>query len=100
MVLGPTGSGKTTLLNSYINYLMDKNYSDNFRYKILNEITNKYEVHSQTSEVTNYNIRAKNNKLYQITDTPGFGDTSGIEKDEQIIIISKILMKFESLILY
>jgi GTP-binding protein EngB required for normal cell division len=84
MVLGPTGSGKTTLLNSYINYLMDINYSDNFRYKIINEITNKNEVHSQTSEVTNYNIRAKNNKLYQIIDTPGFGDTSGIEKDEQI----------------
>ena len=35
MVIGPTGSGKTTLLNSYINYLMEVNYTD--RYIIINE---------------------------------------------------------------
>ena len=37
MVIGPTGSGKTTLLNSYINYLMEVNYTDTFRYIIINE---------------------------------------------------------------
>ena len=84
MVLGPTGSGKTTLLNSYINYLMDIKYTDNFRYKIINEIKKNSEAHSQTSEVTSYNIRTNYNNLYQIIDTPGFGDTSGIEKDEEI----------------
>lgn len=84
MVIGPTGSGKTTLLNSYINYLMGINYSDNFRYKIINEVKNLNDAHSQTSEVTNYNIKAKNNKIYQIIDTPGFGDTKGIERDEEI----------------
>ena len=84
MVLGPTGSGKTTLLNSYINYLMDLKYIDNFRYKIINEVKKNNDAHSQTSEVTSYNIRTKHNKLYQIIDTPGFGDTSGIEKDEEI----------------
>ena len=84
MVLGPTGSGKTTLLNSYVNYLMDLKYTDNFRYKIINEVKTQNEAHSQTSEVTSYNIRTKDNKFYQIIDTPGFGDTSGIEKDEEI----------------
>ena len=84
MVLGPTGSGKTTLLNSYINYLMGINYADNFRYKIINEIKKKNDAHSQTSDVTDYNIISKNHKLYQIIDTPGFGDTSGIAKDEEI----------------
>ena len=57
MVLGPTGSGKTTLLNSYINYLMDLKYIDNFRYKIINEVKKNNDAHSQTSEVTSYNIR-------------------------------------------
>ena len=84
MVIGPTGTGKTTLLNSYINYLMDVKYSDNFRYKIINEVMKINNAHSQTSEVTNYNIRSKDGTLYQIIDTPGFGDTSGIEKDEEI----------------
>ena len=84
IVLGPTGSGKTTLFNSFVNYLMGIQYADNFRYKIINETKRINEAHSQTSEVTNYNIIAKNKRLYQIIDTPGFGDTSGIEKDEEI----------------
>ncbi len=84
LVVGPTGSGKTTLLNSYINYLMGINYFDNFRYKIIHEIKNKNNSHSQTTNVTSYNIKTKGNKLYQIVDTPGFGDTTGIEKDEEI----------------
>lgn len=84
MVIGPTGSGKTTLLNSYINCLMDIEYGDNFRYKIIHEIKKINDSHSQTSEVTNYNIRGKDGTLYQIIDTPGFGDTEGIEKDEEI----------------
>jgi GTP-binding protein EngB required for normal cell division len=84
MVIGPTGSGKTTLINSYVNFLMGINYSDNFRYIIINEVKNLNDAHSQTSEVTSYNIKAYNNKIYQIIDTPGFGDTKGIEKDEEI----------------
>ena len=84
MVIGPTGSGKTTLLNSYINYLMKIKYNDNFRYKIINENFGKGQSHSQTKEVNNYNIRTPEGKLYQIIDTPGFGDTVGIEEDEKI----------------
>ena len=75
LVVGPTGSGKTTLLNSYVNYLMGIQYIDDFRYKIIHEETNKNQTHSQTSTVTKYNIRAKDGKLFQIIDTPGFGDT-------------------------
>ena len=75
LVVGPTGSGKTTLLNSYVNYLMGTQYIDDFRYKIIHEETNKNQTHSQTSTVTKYNIRAKDGKLFQIIDTPGFGDT-------------------------
>ena len=84
MVIGPTGTGKTTLLNSYINYLMKIKYDDNFRYKIINENFGRGQSHSQTKDVTNYNIKTPDGKLYQIIDTPGFGDTVGIKEDENI----------------
>ena len=84
MVIGPTGTGKTTLLNSYINYLMKIKYDDNFRYKIINENFGRAQSHSQTKDVTNYNIKTPDGKLYQIIDTPGFGDTIGIKEDEKI----------------
>ena len=82
MIIGPTGTGKTTLLNSYINYLMKIKYTDNFRYKIINE--NFVQSYSQTKNITNYNIKTPEGKFYQIIDTPGFGDTAGIEEDERI----------------
>jgi GTPase SAR1 family protein len=66
MVIGPTGTGKTTLLNSYINYLMKIKYNDNNRYKIINENFNRGQSESQKKEVTNYNIRTPEGKLYQI----------------------------------
>lgn len=84
MVIGPTGTGKTTLLNSYINYLMKIQYNDNFRYKIINENFGREQSQSQRKEVTNYNIKTPVGKLYQIIDTPGFGDTTGIKEDENI----------------
>ena len=84
MIIGPTGTGKTTLLNSYINYLMKIKYTDNFRYKIINENFGREQSHSQTKNVTNYNIKTPEGKFYQIIDTPGFGDTAGIEEDERI----------------
>lgn len=46
MVIGPTGTGKTTLLNSYINCLMDIEYGDNFRYKIIDQIKKINDSHS------------------------------------------------------
>ena len=59
-------------------------YNDNFRYKIINENFGRGQSHSQTKDVTNYNIKTPEGKLYQIIDTPGFGDTVGIHEDEKI----------------
>ena len=42
----PTGSG-TTLLNSYINYLIDINYSYNYQHKIINEVKKLNDAHFQ-----------------------------------------------------
>ena len=46
-VIDLTGSGKTTFLNSYINYLIDINYSYNFQHKIINEVKKLNDAHFQ-----------------------------------------------------
>lgn len=88
MVVGETGSGKTTLLNSFLNYLMGINYDDTFRYKIiLEDNLNKNPGVSVTDKVNIYYIRTtlKDLPFIRIVDTPGFGDTRGIEYDKCII---------------
>ena len=88
MVVGETGSGKTTLLNSFLNYLMGIKYDDKFRYKIIIEDTrNKKEGDSITDSVNIYYIRSiyKEIPYIRIVDTPGFGDTRGIDFDKKII---------------
>jgi len=88
MVVGETGSGKTTLLNSFLNFLMGIQYEDNFRYKIIIEnMNNKNPGVSVTDTVNIYYIRTniEDMKYIRIVDTPGFGDTRGLEYDKKII---------------
>nr|XP_032624830.1 uncharacterized protein LOC116818201 [Chelonoidis abingdonii] len=88
MVLGATGSGKTTLINGMINYVLGVQWKDEFRFKLIHETTNRSQAESQTSEVTAYEVNHKKGfKVpYSLTiiDTPGFGDTRGIEQDKKI----------------
>ena len=92
MVIGETGSGKTTLLNSFVNFLLGVNIEDEYRYKIILENTNKSQSNSQTNQVNIYNIRSVGGyPPIKIIDTPGFGDTDGIEKDQ---IIFDLIEKF------
>ncbi|EMD49758.1 Hypothetical protein EHI5A_237180, partial [Entamoeba histolytica KU27] len=88
LVFGQTGSGKTTLLNSFVNAIYGIRITDDFRYIIINE--DNLEQYgeksvSQTSQVSIYNIkRTKRTPPIKIIDTPGFGDTRGIEWDKEI----------------
>ena len=85
MVVGQTGSGKTTLLNSLVNYVTGINFDDDFRYVIINEDFGRDQSQSQTSDVNVYYIAPHNgNPPIKIIDTPGFGDTRGIEQDKKI----------------
>ena len=90
MILGATGSGKTTLINSMINYVLGVEYKDQFRFKLVTEDGDGKgnQAHSQTSWITAYTIHhQKGFKVpYTLTiiDTPGFGDTRGIERDTEI----------------
>ncbi|GAT99413.1 hypothetical protein CL6EHI_083760 [Entamoeba histolytica] len=89
LVVGETGSGKTTLLNSFVNGLYGIRITDDFRYIIINEGDLKQygdQSISQRSQVTFFNIkRTKRTPPIKIIDTPGFGDTRGIEWDKEII---------------
>lgn len=87
LIVGQTGSGKTSFINAFVNYLMDIQLEDNFRY-ILIEEKEKLKSESQTKGLHIYNIRCKYMSL-KIVDTQGFGDTNGISEDEKITMIIK-----------
>ncbi|CAL8366279.1 unnamed protein product [Boreogadus saida] len=88
MFLGATGSGKSTLINGMINYILGIDWKDSFRFKLINEDQSRSQAESQTTHVTTYKINHQEGfKVpYSLTlvDTPGFGDTGGIESDRAI----------------
>ncbi len=92
LLMGATGSGKTTLINAMVNYILGVEWDDPFRFLLIGEEGNSSlpnsQAHSQTSKVTAYELH------YQvgfrvpysliIVDTPGYGDTKGLERDREI----------------
>ncbi|XP_077350004.1 uncharacterized protein LOC143998137 [Lithobates pipiens] len=89
MMFGETGSGKTTLINAMINYIFGVEWKDYHRIQLIEEISKKSQAHSQTSSITTYEIHHEDGFRipYPITiiDTPGFGDTRGMDHDEKIM---------------
>ncbi|XP_055487978.1 uncharacterized protein LOC129695228 [Leucoraja erinacea] len=88
MLLGATGSGKTTLINGMINYILGVEWRDNIRYQLIQEETGKSQAESQTSSITAYHLHHQAgfniDCSLTIIDTPRFGDTRGISRDQQI----------------
>ena len=89
MVVGATGAGKITLINGMINYIFGVEWDDDFRLMLVTENTAKSQAHSQTSLITAYTIYPTHGSKFQyaltIIDTPGFGDTGGLERDKTIV---------------
>ncbi len=89
LLMGATGSGKTTWINAMVNYVLGVEWDDDFRFKLVNEaVIGTSQAHSQTQEITAYDLHYQDGFRipYSLTivDSPGFGDTKGIKRDEQI----------------
>ncbi|XP_044190455.1 uncharacterized protein LOC122968969 [Thunnus albacares] len=88
LLVGETGSGKSTLINALCNYVMGVKFEDKKWFEIVEEKKKDKRSQSQTSEVTVYEIFGFEGKTvpYSLTiiDTPGYGDTRGIEQDSVV----------------
>ena len=89
MVVGATGAGKTTLINGMVNYVLGVDWEDAFRFKLISETKTRSEAYSQTSWITAYSLPNLDGSPFPypliIVDTPGFGDTDGVERDKEIV---------------
>ncbi|CAG0903952.1 unnamed protein product [Darwinula stevensoni] len=83
ILLGASGAGKSTLVNAFVNNFYGVQWEDPFRLVLIPDTeSGKPKANSQTSWITAYTLpwqegcRAPYNLT--IVDTPGFGDTSGL----------------------
>ncbi|PAA54514.1 hypothetical protein BOX15_Mlig008863g2 [Macrostomum lignano] len=113
LVVGETGTGKTRFINALVNAFYKVEYKDNFRLRLISETapecsalestaSNRIsqiinQAHSQTSKVSLYTLhpvdtsggcssgRSALDCPLTVIDTPGFGDTRGLEEDQRVV---------------
>ena len=88
LIVGATGAGKSTLINAMVNYFLGVKWEHEFRLKLIHDEVSKSQAHSQTQMITAYTFYWREgsplNFNLTIIDTPGFGDTRGLERDQEI----------------
>ncbi|XP_065641346.1 uncharacterized protein LOC100199872 isoform X1 [Hydra vulgaris] len=107
MMTGQTGSGKTLMVNNIVNYVYGINFNDGFRFQIVfeeEEISDRHPNENNNSTTASMTRWITSYTLYYeegfripfnlvIIDTPGLGDTRGINYDD---FIHKIYKEFFS----
>ena len=94
MLLGMTGTGKTTFIDALTNYIFDIRYEDENRLRLVSLTKEEkkkqlMQAQSQTDSIVVYNIKALSgmNIRHDLTiiDSPGFGDTRGVDYDKKLM---------------
>ncbi|XP_016116216.1 uncharacterized protein [Sinocyclocheilus grahami] len=94
LLVGETGTGKTTLINTMINYMLGVQRKDKVWFEITDDQSDRTSAHSQTSSITVYGFYLQESPIHlTIIDTPGYGDTRGVEKDKEIAVSLFSLIK-------
>ena len=97
LMMGETGSGKSTLINRMLNYMLGVKWEDNIRFEITPEEVKRPQTQSQTKPITAYEILGLDELpvpfSLTVIDTPGFGDTRGLENYKEIVHNLDTLLK-------
>ncbi|XP_043082527.1 uncharacterized protein LOC122329916 [Puntigrus tetrazona] len=94
LMVGETGTGKTTLINAVVNYMLGVKREDKVWFEITDDQGHQKSVHSQTSIITVYGFYLKESETdLTIIDTPGYGETRGVDLDKKIAISLHSLSK-------
>ncbi|XP_058629491.1 septin-1-like [Onychostoma macrolepis] len=93
-MVGETGTGKTSLINAMINYILGVRWEHKIWLEVAEVSENQTE--SQTTAVTVYEVFPKGSPFsLTIIDTPGQGDTRGLDKDKLVPEILQLLFRSE-----
>eukprot|EP01059_Diplonema_ambulator_P013063 TRINITY_DN23590_c0_g1_i1.p1 TRINITY_DN23590_c0_g1~~TRINITY_DN23590_c0_g1_i1.p1 ORF type:complete len:555 (+),score=167.50 TRINITY_DN23590_c0_g1_i1:33-1697(+) len=96
LLLGETGSGKSTLVNALFNHALGVQYNDKVRYRVIKDNPVREQAESQTQSVSVYKVWCEDiGATIRVIDTPGFGDTRGVERDDVISDLVKSAIERE-----
>ncbi|XP_067291757.1 uncharacterized protein [Pseudorasbora parva] len=94
LMVGETGTGKTKLINAMINYMLGVKREDKVWFEITDDQSDRTSAHSQTSNITVYGFYLQQSPIHlTIIDTPGYGDTRGVDYDKEISLMLLNLSK-------
>ncbi len=85
LMVGETGIGKTKLINTMVNYMLGVQREDKVWFEITDDQSYQSSIKSQTTRIIVYGFYLQESSIdLTIIDTPGYGDTRGLEKDKEI----------------